>query len=119
MLFSLDEPKICDTCNSKIIPIKITKFPIQLYEDNELMRDLLRHLKQDDFALLDVILPRFYQVLDKFKSDIKEIKPYESNNQLLEVLVEKLNFKGNGSRSVLITENLPENLNDESLICIL
>ena len=119
MLFVLDEPKICQTCSSQIIPKNITTFPIQLYEDNQLMRKILRCLQQGDFSLLEVILPRFYQILDKFKSEIKEIKPYESKNQMLDVLVETLNFKGNGSRLVLIAESLPESLRDKSVICIL
>lgn len=119
MLFAMEEPKICQRCEEQMIPKKWTTFPIQLYEDNEFIRELIRRLELGDFVLLDVIIPTFHRVLRKFKSDIKVLIPYEMEDQKIEILVESLQFKGEGLNPITVTSILPEQREQDYFISIL
>ena len=119
MVFAHVEPKICQRCHEQMIPNKLIAFPLQMYEDNEFMRELIRRLNLGDFVLLEVILPTLHQGLLKFKSDIKELIAYDVDDQLSEILLEALQFKGEGGKTIKITSMIPEKIEQEGFISIL
>ena len=83
------------------------------------MRELIRRLNLGDFVLLEVILPTLHQGLLKFKSDIKELIAYDVDDQLSEILLEALQFKGEGLKTIKITSMLSEKIEQEGFISIL
>ncbi|CUM75898.1 MULTISPECIES: hypothetical protein [Turicibacter] len=119
MVFAHVEPKLCQRCHEQMIPNKLIAFPLQMYEDNEFMRELIRRLNLGDFVLLEVILPTLHQGLLKFKSDIKELIAYDVDDQLSEILLEALQFKGEGGKTIKITSMIPEKIEQEGFISIL
>lgn len=119
MLFTLAEPKICQRCHEQMIPNKLTTFPLRLYEENDFMREFVRRLELGDFMLLDIIIPNIHRYLQNFKSDIKDLIPFENDNQMSEILIETLQFEGEGLNSITVTSMLPEERIGEYFLSIL